>query len=93
MLGRRQGLGTEGSWVAHGVDRWGAQGHLPQRGGWWACRGPSGGSADPRPQGRPWQRQFPPKAHSVPFSFELKCKQASVPAAVPPPHAKSNSVL
>jgi len=42
------------------------------------------GSAGPLPQWGPWRRQFPSKALSVLFNFELKCKQGSAPSAPAP---------
>lgn len=75
VLGRRQGLRTEGIWAggqARGSGQVWCPGRLSQRGGL------------ARPRGRPWRRQFPPRAHSVLFNLELKCKQGSVPAAPAP---------
>lgn len=75
VLGRRQGLRTEGIWAggqARGSGQVWCPGRLFQRGGL------------ARPRGRPWRRQFPPRAHSVLFNLELKCKQGSVPAAPAP---------
>ena len=42
------------------------------------------GSVGPRPQRGPWRRQFPSKALSILFNFELKCKQGSAPSAPAP---------
>lgn len=76
VLGRRQGLGTEGSWVEHGVTGEVSRAMPPMR--------QLVGSAGPRPQRGPWRRQFPSKALSVLFNFELKCKQGSAPSAPAP---------
>lgn len=42
------------------------------------------GLAGPRPQRRPWRRQFPSKALSVLVNFELMCKQGSARSAPAP---------